>query len=218
MLGYLPVAFAFGVLGGVNGLPAWASLLMSILVYAGASQFAALQLLSAGAALPGIIATTFILNLRHFLLAAAIAPRLKDFSTVQGMAFGIQLTDECYAVQDSRYRAEADRPKAEIFSLNLFVYLSWILGTAGGIVFGGVVPGIDRIGLDFALAAMFIAILAIDAVTSRHDVWVALLSATMAVALTASGAALWATVLATCCAATAGYVFASADEEGEELA
>lgn len=212
ILGYLPVAFAFGVIGGVNGLPAWACLLMSVLVYAGSAQFAALQLLSAGAALPGIIATTFILNLRHFLLAAAIAPRLRNFTTVQGMTFGVLLTDECFAVQDSRFRAEPERSKVEIFSLNFFVYLSWIVGTAAGIVFGGVVPGVDRIGLDFALAAMFIAILAIDAVASRHDVWVAVLSATIAVVLSASGAALWATVLATCLAATAGYLFAPADD------
>ncbi|MGB3304360.1 AzlC family ABC transporter permease [Gordonia sp. (in: high G+C Gram-positive bacteria)] len=213
MLGYLPVAFAFGVLAEVFGLPVWASLLMSAIVYGGASQFAALQVLASGGGMFAVISTTFVVNLRHFLLAASIAPRVKDYSTKEAAAFGAQLTDEAYVIQEVLFRAHERRPKAEVFALNMGVYASWIAGTALGIVFGSAVPGIEDIGLEFALTAMFLAILAQDAVRSRLDLFVALVGGGVAVLLTQLGLELWSVVLATVFAATVGFCLDRTNDE-----
>ncbi len=209
--GYLPVAFAFGIVGRVAGLPAWSVVAMSFFVYAGASQFAALQLMVVGGSLPSIVSTTFIINLRHMLLSASIAPRLSKLNRAELVWFSMELTDEAYAVHDSEYRRHTDRPKREIFVLNGLVHLSWVLGTTLGVFVGDYVGNIKALGLDFALIAMFIAILVIDAVKSSHDLMVASIGGIAAVVLTVSGYSLWATVIATCAAATIGCLVDSED-------
>lgn len=206
MLGYLPVAIAFGVLAGVQQLPAWAAVAMSTVVYGAASQFAALQLLATGGGIGSVVATTFVVNLRHLLLAAAIAPRVRDYGPAGAAAFGAQLTDECFAVHSTQFRARPTRPRTEVFAMNTSVHLSWIGGTVIGIAFGGAIPAIDRMGLDFALSAMFLAILVQDAITRIIDVLVAVLGGGFAVGLTCIGSSLWAVVVATIAAATVGFL------------
>ena len=75
-IGYLPIAITFGLLAKSAGLPNVISALMSFAVYAGASQFIAVQLFSLGTLPWEIILTTFIINLRHLLMSAAISQRL----------------------------------------------------------------------------------------------------------------------------------------------
>lgn len=210
--GYVPVAFAFGVLGDLAGLPGWAVIAMSLFVYAGASQFAALQMLGGGGSSALIVLTTFVINLRHTLLAASIAPRLGALSIPERAWFSLEMTDESYAVHESQYRRRPGRPKPEVFTLNVLVHCSWVIGTVAGVVVGARLGDPSSLGLDFALAAMFIAILVIDAVKTRHDVVVATIAGLTAVALSVGGMALWSTVVATTVAATVGLLIGGGEE------
>lgn len=205
VIGYIPVAFAFGVLGQVYGLPAWATLAMSLFVYGGASQFAALPLLAAGG-LVSIALTTFIINLRHLLLAASITPKLDELSPSQRLLFNAELTDEAFAIHDAEYRKRTHRSSGELFAANGLTHFSWVVGTGLGIGFGSVVPGLEELNLDFALTAMFIGILFIDVVKTRHDLLVAMVGGITAVLMTLWGAAIWATVVAAVIAATLGWL------------
>ena len=75
-LGYFPIGLALGVLAQKAGLPWWAVAMMSVLVFAGSAQFICVAMLAAGASIPGIILTTFVVNLRHTLMSSALAVHL----------------------------------------------------------------------------------------------------------------------------------------------
>lgn len=205
VIGYVPVAFAFGVVGRLSGLPDWATVGMSLFVYGGASQFAALPLLATGN-LASIVTTTLIINLRHLLLAGSISPKLRGFNTGEMTWFSLELTDEAFALHDAEYRNRASRPKSEIFTANGVVHLSWVIGTVLGVALGSVIPDPKSLGLDFALTAMFIAILFIDVMKTRHDFLIAAIGGSIAVAVTLIGARTWATVVAAVVAATIGWL------------
>ena len=98
VVGYFPAAVAFGVVAAQAGLSTPEALLVSGIVFAGASQFALVGLLSAGA--PALVAalTAVFLNLRHLLYGPAIAPYLRNFGTARTAVGSLGLTDEVFAV------------------------------------------------------------------------------------------------------------------------
>ena len=106
VLGYVPVAFAFGVLARQAGLSELNTVLMSLLVYAGASQFVAVGLFGAGASPATIVLTTFIVNLRHIILSSALAPYMSKWKAGRLAAFGFQVTDETFALHAAGFASE----------------------------------------------------------------------------------------------------------------
>lgn len=96
-LGYVPLGFAYGVLAVQNNIPAVYAVLFSLLVYAGAGQFIAVGLWGMGASVFSIIFTTFVINLRHVLMSAAVAPWFAPFTRFQQFIIGWGLTDEVFA-------------------------------------------------------------------------------------------------------------------------
>ncbi|MER7461609.1 AzlC family ABC transporter permease [Streptomyces sp. NPDC097981] len=208
MLGYVPVAFAFGVLGHTAGLPWWALVAMSAFVYGGSSQFAALQLLAVGAAPYAVVLTTFVVNLRHLLLSAAIAPRLAGWRRREQALFAYELTDEAFAVHSAQYADRAERPKAEVFTFNTAVHGSWVAGTLVGVLAGDLVTDVEALGLDYALPAMFMALLAAGIITDRRGLAVAVVAGAGAVGLTLLSLQYWAVLAAAAAAATFGLVIA----------
>ena len=75
-IGYFPAAVAFGILARTTGTTCWEAMLFSIVVFAGASQFIALNLLATGMGPVGIILTTLLVNFRHFLMSAYLSTRI----------------------------------------------------------------------------------------------------------------------------------------------
>ncbi|WP_369778414.1 AzlC family ABC transporter permease [Streptomyces sp. R33] len=215
MLGYVPVAFAFGVLGHTAGLPWWAMVAMSAFVYGGSSQFAALQLLAVGAAPYAIVLTTFVVNLRHLLLSAAIAPRLAGWRRREQALFAYELTDEAFAVHSAQYAERAQRPKAEVFTFNTAVHASWVAGTLAGVLAGDLVTDVEALGLDYALPAMFMALLAAGIIADRRGLAVAVVAGGGAVGLTLLGLQYWAVLVAAAVAATFGLAIAPREGHGE---
>lgn len=96
-IGYLPIALAFGVLARTAGLSAGEATAMSALVFAGASQFMAINLISGGASAATIILATFVVNFRHFVMSASLSRRLV-LRWWEAALVGFGLTDETFVV------------------------------------------------------------------------------------------------------------------------
>jgi 4-azaleucine resistance transporter AzlC len=158
VLGYVPVGFAYGVLAGKNGISDANTLLMSLIVFAGSAQFIAVGLFASGTGPAAIILTTFVVNLRHLLMAASLTPFLAGWKKRHLAFFSFQLTDETFALH-SAAAGRLGNSQAEALALNVTAQSSWVGGTILGIVASGLIGDIKPMGLDYALAAMFIALL-----------------------------------------------------------
>lgn len=202
VLGYISIGIAFGVLAQKAGLSTPNTLLMSLLVYAGSSQLIAVGLFKAGVPALSIIATTFVVNLRHMLMSAAVSPYLRRWRKAELAAFAYQLTDETFAVHS--VRLVSGRPvKSEVFAINALAQVAWILGTWLGIMLGGLISDAQPLALDYALPAMFVALLVFQ-IKDRIQVAVALLAGLLAVGLLLSGVDRWNVMLATLIGASVG--------------
>ncbi len=131
---------------------------MSLFVFAGASQLTAVTLLYGGAGVLSIILTTLIVNLRHLLLAASIAPYLENAGLLRRSLLAFQLTDESYALSVGRYQ-EGTGSTSYLLGTNLSVYVCWQVSTAVGYVIGETVPDPARYGLDLIFPLTFLGLL-----------------------------------------------------------
>lgn len=156
-LGYLPIGMAFGVLAQKAGLTPLQIGLMSIMVFAGSSQFIAVSMLSGGASAPAIIITTFVVNLRHVLMSSALAIYLRVARRRWLALFAYGVTDESFAVNLPRFHAHNWRlPQALV--VNHAANLTWVISTVAGGIGGRFIPE-GAFGIDYALIAMFICLL-----------------------------------------------------------
>jgi 4-azaleucine resistance transporter AzlC len=202
-LGYAPIGLAFGVLAQKAGLTPLEIGLMSVLVFAGSSQFIAVAMLSGGASIFAIVVTTFTVNLRHLLMSSALAPFFKGHHRSKLSLFAYGITDESFAINWSRLKAgDWDLNRAII--LNQTANLAWFASTILGGVGGQFIPA-EAFGLDYALIAMFICLL-IYQLGSGIYIFTAVLAGGLAVVL----AMIWPgnvyIVVAAIGAATAGAV------------
>jgi 4-azaleucine resistance transporter AzlC len=204
VVGYLPIGFAFGVLADKAGLSHSNTMLLSLLVYAGSSQLIAVGLFEAQVPALSIILTTFIVNLRHLLMSAALSSYVRGWRRSEIVAFAYQLTDETFAIHSMRFTSN-ERSKVEVFGVNMTAQAGWLLGTWLGIVAGQFVADVEPLALDYALPAMFLALLVLQIKDQIH-VFVALLSGVLSVALFLMGVDQWNVILATFMGATFGVI------------
>ncbi|MCM3129046.1 MULTISPECIES: AzlC family ABC transporter permease [unclassified Paenibacillus] len=162
LLGYMSIGFAFGIVGVSSGLSIFEIALMSILVYAGSAQFIICALLVVNTPASAIILTTFIVNLRHFLLSLTIAPYLTRYSISKNIGFGALLTDETFGVAANRIAEQGSLSGKWMNGLNLTAYLCWIAACTLGGISGQWIADPEALGLDFALVAMFAALLVLQ--------------------------------------------------------
>ena len=167
LVGAAPFGVIFGTLAIASGIPVWAVLALSALVFAGSSQFVAVSLIGGGAALPVIWLTTFVVNLRHALYSASLLPAVRELPARWRWLLAFWLTDETYAVVEHRLRTQgvANGGAAYWLGSSLAMYLNWQLWTVAGVLLGQSVPGLAQLGLaqlglDFAMVATFAAIVA----------------------------------------------------------
>jgi 4-azaleucine resistance transporter AzlC len=171
---YATVFGGLAVQAGLRVAEVWG---MTVLVFAGAAQFIAVPMLAAGAAPAAIVLTTFVVNMRHYLMAAALAPSFRGFSRPWLALIAHGINDESFAVATAR-RTPPD-PWCVIGSV-LAVFGAFFLGMAVGTLLGGLVADPARWGLDFAFPAVFLSLAAVQ-LRGRTDWLVALLSAVVAV-------------------------------------
>lgn len=178
--GYIPSAVACGILADSAGLLPLEGLFMSFIVFAGASQFVALNLIMTGAAFPEIILATAVLNARHVMFASSIARRLPPgVSALKKAWIGFEITDESFSVaaaQKERYFA----PEF-LIGLNTVGHATWVSGTFMGFLGAAALPTGVQKSMGIAIYALFIGLLAPIARKNR----VGLVVAVTAMALSA---------------------------------
>ncbi|MBW4465564.1 MAG: AzlC family ABC transporter permease [Pegethrix bostrychoides GSE-TBD4-15B] len=161
VVGAIPFGIIFGSLAASSGLSFWGTLAMSAFVFAGASQFIALGLLSSGTALPLIILTTFVVNLRHLLYAVTLVPHVRHLPQAWKLPISFWLTDEAFAAAIGRYNQPDASPYKHWYYLGaaLFMYINWQLCTWIGLTLGRSIPDAASWGLDFAMSVTFIGMI-----------------------------------------------------------
>jgi 4-azaleucine resistance transporter AzlC len=158
LIGAAPFGVIYGVVAVQMQLPPWLAQAMSLIVFAGSAQFIAAQLLGAAASGLVVVLTVFVVNLRHALYSASLAPHMRQLGPGWKALLAYLLTDEAYAAVIGYYRAHAaDRERHWFFlGAGLGLWLTWQATTAVGIFLGTEIPA--QWSLDFALALTFIAI------------------------------------------------------------
>jgi 4-azaleucine resistance transporter AzlC len=162
LVGAAPFGVIFGTLAAPSGLSAMGALAMSLLVFAGSSQFIALSLISSGASLTVILLTTFVVNLRHALYAANLLPYVARLPQRWRIPLAFWLTDETFAVVQYRYGASDALALKHWYYLGscLAMYGNWFVWTVVGVLLGRARPELEHMGLEFAMAATFAGIVA----------------------------------------------------------
>lgn len=159
IFGYLSLGITCGILSKSCGLTLWQAMGMSAFVYGGSSQFIASSMILSSASVPSIIFTIFLVNFRHLFLSAAIAPYFKKNSFLRNLFIGILLTDETFVVASTEGIKNKKINSRWMIGLNITAYINWIIATGIGVLVGNMIPDYKRLGLDFALTAMFIGLL-----------------------------------------------------------
>ena len=160
MVGAVPFAIIYGALVAAGPMALWHGQLMSATVFAGSSQFIALGLVASHAGLLVIWLTTFIVNLRHMLYAANLLPHVAHLPARWRWLLAALLTDETFAVMTGFYSRHPRAPLGHWYFLGSAggMYVNWNIWTMIGLLFGAAFPGVQSLGLDFAMAATFITI------------------------------------------------------------
>jgi 4-azaleucine resistance transporter AzlC len=182
-LALVPSVFVYGtvfgglaVQAGLRSVEVWG---MSVLVFAGASQFVAVPMIAAGASPLAIVVTTYIINMRHYLMAATLAPAFRSFPRRWLALVAHVLNDESFAVAVARQNPP--EPWVYVGSA-LAVSGSFMAGVLVGTQLGGLVADPARWGLDFAFPAVFLALVSVQ-LRGRAEWLIALASGALALVI-----------------------------------
>ncbi len=158
LLGVVPFGMIFGALAVNAGISAAAAQAMSSVIFAGSAQFIAAQLVGSGASALVILLVVFVVNLRHALYSASVAPYLRDLRPGWKALLAYLLTDEAYAVAITHYAegGGADGRHWYFLGAGLTLWTSWQISTAAGIFIGAAIP--SNWPLPFVLPLTFIAL------------------------------------------------------------
>ena len=196
LIGVLPFGMIYGVLALEAGLPPSIAQAMSAIVFAGSSQFVATQMISISAPMIIIVLTIGVVNLRHILYSASIAPYLQQLRPLWKWLLAYLLTDEAYAVTIAYYQKDShpysgEHPPPSSISYmylenkhwfylgaGLTLWCTWQASTAIGILFGMIIP--TGWSLDFTLALTFIAIL-VPLLRNRGSIIVSIVAGLVAI-------------------------------------
>jgi len=203
-LGYLPIGLALGVLAQKAGLTPFEIGIMSVFVFAGSSQFIAVSMISAGATTAAIVATTFVVNLRHLLMSSALAVFFRKEKRSKLSLFAYGVTDESFAVNLVRLR-QKDWDMNRSLLVNHSANFVWIVSTVAGAYGGEFIPA-GAFGIDYALIAMFICLL-IFQLHGKKYVITAIMAGILAVILSLIIPGNSYVIIASVLAATLGVIF-----------
>lgn len=180
LLGIVPFGITCGIMGLTAGLTGLETVLMSFVVFAGASQFIAITMIGAGITGWGVIVlTTLLVNLRHLLMGVSLAPYLIRQPVSYQALLSFLLTDESYAMTVSRIAQNGYSAPYQL-GVSISIYLSWGLATGAGVAAGSYIPDPLAWGLDFAMPATFLVLL-LPRLTDKISVTVCLVAAVVAV-------------------------------------
>lgn len=181
LLADLPFGLIYGALALQVHLPAAAAQAMSAVIFAGSAQFIAVQLFGAGVSAALIVLVVFVVNLRHALYSASVAPYFSHLRPAWKLLLAYLLTDEAYVVAISRYQREGSSPYHHwyFFGAGILLWVSWQVATALGLFIGAQLP--KNWPLSFAVPLAFIALVA-PALKDRSSLAAALVAGSVGLA------------------------------------
>ena len=123
----IPFGLAYGILSIQAGLTVAETMLMSLVVFAGASQLMAVVMLQAGAGMPLVVASTLLVNLRHLMMGLSISPYLSETTPWWRRILAFAMTDESYLTSVTHYRQQEEPQGNTYFMLGSggFIYVAW---------------------------------------------------------------------------------------------
>lgn len=155
-IGYMPVAFTYGFIAKTTGLTFWETVLMSMIVYAGAAQYMALDMIAKGIGAVELILTTFIVNIRHLLMSASLNEKVEKDARWKKAIYAYGITDETFSVASVQ---DGKLSSGFMFGLNVIAYTSWFFFSGVGYLAGSSLPDLFQAGMSIALYALFIGLL-----------------------------------------------------------
>jgi 4-azaleucine resistance transporter AzlC len=174
-LGYVPIGAAFGVIATTAGFSVWQAFACSAFAFAGAGQFVAAKLLRDGAGIATVLIATGVLNLRHILFGATVAPYLHATPRRLQLPIAFTLTDEVFAVNVTDLQAGTADDHSMI-GAGVTAWTGWVLGSSIGAAAATLIGDPTKWGVEFAMPAMFTALL-VAQVTSRRRAVAAVVAA-----------------------------------------
>ncbi|MGA8944268.1 MAG: AzlC family ABC transporter permease [Thermoactinomyces sp.] len=208
VIGYVPIAVALGLIATQSGISPFYTVLMSLLVFAGASQFMAVSMIMAGTGAVEIILATFILNFRHFIMSLSLMTLLKTIPAKWKSVLSMGITDETFTVTFF-HREKASPPF--VGGIMLFAYLSWVMGTILGCLLGDLIPESIGESMAVSLYAMFIGLLIPSVRKNWRIGFISVLSMLLCYFFSLFAGSGWAIVLATLLGSLAGLLFLRGD-------
>ena len=180
-LGIAVSALGFGFVYGLSAREAGFSpieaIAMSTIVFAGAAQFAAVGYVASGLAWPGVVFLTALLNARHLLYSAALAPWLREVPFWRRAVIAHLLTDEAFALTIGHFRRVGRTDERGYWIAAIAsTFIPWNLATIGGVLLGAQIPDPARFGIDIIFPAAMIG-LAVGLVTGRRELVAAITGA-----------------------------------------
>ena len=164
-LGYLSVAFAFGIFAVDGGLTILQAVLISMTNVTSAGQLAGVPIMLGSGMLTELAATQFVINLRYALMSVSLSQKLgKSVTPLHRFIISFVNTDEVFAVASGN---RDNVGKRYLYGLILTPYLGWSTGTLLGAIAGNVLPTVVISSLGIAIYAMFIAIVVPVATDSK---------------------------------------------------
>ena len=181
LLGITPFGLVCGAVCVNLGMPEWSALAMSLIIFAGASQLVATQLMADHASIAVVIVTGLIINARMFMYSASLAPHWKGLHPAKKGLLAYMLTDQAYALSIARYTDEGDMSPSSkplyYFGAAVTVWSCFVLSTVLGARFGAVIP--PEWDLGFAIPITFIAVV-VPAIKDKPVAMAALAAGTVA--------------------------------------
>ena len=160
----LPLTLAcapWGLLAGSTAIDAQLTPMqaqgLSLFVFAGAAQLVAIGMIKGGASALSILITTLLLTSQHILYAMHLRPIVAPMEAKWRASLGFLLTDEFFALVSPYDQKTFNRWYA--LGVGLCMYVGWNLFTCLGVIVGKSIPGLDQLGLEFSIAATFIALI-----------------------------------------------------------
>ncbi|WP_225741181.1 AzlC family ABC transporter permease [Halorussus halophilus] len=179
LLGVVPFGMVAGVAAVGVGIPAVQALAMSVIIFAGASQLAAIELVGRSAPVVVVVLTVFVVNLRMVMYSASIAPYFESESPRWKAALSYFLTDQAYAVSLLEFENDPETSRRWYYlGVGIPLWVTWQAATIAGIVLGAQLPAGWH--LEFAVPLVFLAVL-VPAVTDRSTGAAAVVGGTAAV-------------------------------------
>ncbi len=181
LIGVVPFGLVFGIVAAGSSVGPWLGGSTSVIIFAGAAQLATLQLVDAGVGGAVVIATALVINARHVMYSAALAPDFQEFPAIARFVLPYVLTDQAFAISIVRYNEATDPVYKQWYftGAGLALWITWQISTMAGIVLGAQVPA--SWSLDFAIPLMFLVLL-VPTIKSRPDLIAAIVGGGIAVA------------------------------------